>query len=147
MREYCDPLVLARVTTINRPGLHARVLDQNLRGEVRGRLLGVGPPDRQHGAAGLAAIKDVVPSATVQNVFNCVERAGLTVTGFVIKPLASALGALTPEESSAGAVSVDIGGGTCAIAIFSEGRPKHLAVIPVGGDHITNDVVIQTTIA
>lgn len=82
----------------------------------------------------------IVPSATVQNVFNCVERAGLTVTGFVIKPLASALGALTPEESSAGAVSVDIGGGTCAIAIFSEGRPKHLAVIPVGGDHITNDV-------
>ena len=82
----------------------------------------------------------IVPSATVQNVLNCVERAGLSVTGFVIKPLASALGALTPEESVAGAVSVDIGGGTCGVAVFADGRPKHLAVIPVGGDHITNDV-------
>lgn len=82
----------------------------------------------------------IVPTATVQNVLNCVERAGLGVTGFVIKPLASALGALTPEESVAGAVSVDIGGGTCGVAVFAEGRPKHLAVIPVGGDHITNDV-------
>ncbi len=82
----------------------------------------------------------IVPTATVQNVFNCVEKAGLSVTGFVIKPLASALGALTPEESVAGAVAVDIGGGTCGVAVFSDGRPKHLAVIPVGGDHITNDV-------
>ncbi|MDL2263378.1 cell division protein FtsA [Synergistaceae bacterium OttesenSCG-928-I11] len=82
----------------------------------------------------------IVPSATVQNVYNCVENAGLSVTGFVIKPLASALGALTPEESVAGAVSVDIGGGTCGVAVFADGRPKHLAVVPVGGDHITNDV-------
>lgn len=82
----------------------------------------------------------IVPTATVQNVLNCVEKAGLEVTGFVIKPLAAALGALTPEESVAGAVAVDIGGGTCSVAVFADGRPKHLAVIPVGGDHITNDV-------
>ena len=82
----------------------------------------------------------IVPSATVQNVYNCVERAGIKVTGFVIKPLASALGAMTHEESMAGTVTVDIGGGTCGVAVFSEGRPKSLAVIPVGGDHITNDV-------
>lgn len=82
----------------------------------------------------------IVPSATVQNVFNCADRAGLNVTGFVIKPLASALGALSPEESGAGVVSVDIGGGTSGIAVFAENRPKHLAIISVGGDHITNDV-------
>ncbi|MDR1916136.1 MAG: cell division protein FtsA [Synergistaceae bacterium] len=82
----------------------------------------------------------IVPTATVQNVYNCVEKAGLTVNGFVIKPLASALGALTPEESLAGVVSVDIGGGTCGVAVFADGRPKHLAVVSVGGDHITNDV-------
>lgn len=82
----------------------------------------------------------IVPTATVQNVFNCVDRAGLNVSGFVIKPLASALGALTPEESVSGAVAVDIGGGTCGVTVFSDGRPKHFAVIPVGGDHITNDV-------
>jgi cell division protein FtsA len=82
----------------------------------------------------------IVPTATVQNVYNCVEKAGLAVNGFVIKPLASALGVLTPEESMAGAAVVDIGGGTCGVAVFSGDRPKHLAVVSVGGDHITNDV-------
>ncbi|MDR1965608.1 MAG: cell division protein FtsA, partial [Synergistaceae bacterium] len=82
----------------------------------------------------------IVPVAMVQNVRNCVEKAGLEVSGLVIKPLASALGALTPEESVSGCVAVDIGGGTCGVAVFLEGRPKHLAVIPAGGDHITNDV-------
>jgi cell division protein FtsA len=82
----------------------------------------------------------IVPVAMVQNVRNCVERAGLEVSGLVIKPLASALGALTPEESVVGSVVVDMGGGTCGVAVFLEGRPKHLAVVSVGGDHITNDV-------
>lgn len=82
----------------------------------------------------------IVPTATVQNVLNCVQKAGLSVRGFVIKPLAAALGCLTAEESMSGSVSVDIGGGTSGVAVFAEGRPKHLAVIPVGGDHITNDV-------
>jgi cell division protein FtsA len=82
----------------------------------------------------------IVPLATVQNVYNCVDRAGLNVTGFVIKPLASALGAITPEEGMAGVAIVDIGGGTCGVAVFAESRPKHLAVLSVGGDHITNDV-------
>ncbi|EHM10005.1 cell division protein FtsA [Thermanaerovibrio velox DSM 12556] len=82
----------------------------------------------------------IVPTAVLQNVLNCVERAGLEVNGLVIKPLASALGMLSKEESMAGAVAVDVGGGTTGVAVFSDGRPKHLAVIPVGGDHITNDV-------
>jgi cell division protein FtsA len=82
----------------------------------------------------------IVPVAMVQNVRNCVEKAKLEVSGLVIKPLASALGALTPEESVVGAAVVDIGGGTCGAAVFVEGRPKHLAVVSVGGDHITNDV-------
>ncbi|GHV51175.1 cell division protein FtsA [Synergistales bacterium] len=84
----------------------------------------------------------IVPSAVIQNVYNCVTRAGLDVSGFVIKPLASALGALTPEESAAGAVCADIGGGTSGIAIFKDGRPQHLSVIAIGGDHITNDVAL-----
>jgi cell division protein FtsA len=82
----------------------------------------------------------IVPVAMVQNVRNCVERAGLEVSGLVIKPLASALGALTHEESVAGSTVVDIGGGTCGVAVFVDGRPKHLAVVSVGGDHISNDV-------
>jgi cell division protein FtsA len=84
----------------------------------------------------------IVPVAIVQNVKNCVTRAGLEVSGLVIKPLASALGALTPEESVVGSAVVDFGGGTCGVSVFLEGRPKHLAVVPVGGDHITNDIAV-----
>ena len=84
----------------------------------------------------------IVPVAIVQNVINCVTRASLEVSGLVIKPLASALGALSAEESVVGSAVVDFGGGTCGVSVFFEGRPKHLAVIPVGGDHITNDIAV-----
>lgn len=82
----------------------------------------------------------IVPTATIQNVMNCVSRAGLDVNGLVIKPLAAALGVLTPEDALAGAAVVDIGGGTTGVAVFADGRAKHLGLIPVGGDHITNDL-------
>ena len=84
----------------------------------------------------------IVPTATIQNVTNCVNRAGLEVDGLVIKPLAAALGVLTPEDALAGTAVIDIGGGTTGVAIFADGRSKHLALLPVGGDHITNDVGI-----
>ena len=82
----------------------------------------------------------IVPTATIQNVYNCVNKAGLKVSSLVIKPLVSALGVLTPEDALAGAVVVDMGGGTTGVAVFADGRPKHLALLPVGGDHITNDL-------
>lgn len=82
----------------------------------------------------------IVPTAAIQNVLNCVDKAGLLVSGLVIKPLASALGALVPEEALAGAAVIDIGGGTTGIAVFMDGRPRHLALIAIGGDHVTNDV-------
>lgn len=82
----------------------------------------------------------IVPTALIQNVVNCVEKAGLSVAGLVIKPLASALGVLVPEESLAGAAVIDIGGGTTGIAVFADGHPRHLALVSIGGDHITNDV-------
>mgnify|MGYP003589036154 FL=1 len=82
----------------------------------------------------------IVPTSTIQNVMNCVDKAGLDVAGLVLKPLASALGVISPEEALAGAVVIDIGGGTTGVAVFSDGRPKHLGLISVGGDHITNDI-------
>ncbi len=81
----------------------------------------------------------IVPTSTIQNVLNCVDKAGLDVSGLVLKPLAAALGVISPEEALAGAVVIDIGGGTTGVAVFSDGRPKHLGLISVGGDHITND--------
>ena len=82
----------------------------------------------------------IVPSSTIQNIMNCVDKAGLDVIGLVLKPLSSALGVLSPEESLAGAVVIDIGGGTTSVAVYSNGRPKHLGVVSIGGDHISTDV-------
>ncbi|MDO4987536.1 MAG: cell division protein FtsA [Synergistes sp.] len=82
----------------------------------------------------------IVPKTTIQNVINCVNRADLSVKSLVIKPIVSALGVLAPEDETAGSVVLDIGGGTTGVTVFAEGRLKHLAVIPVGGDHITNDI-------
>lgn len=82
----------------------------------------------------------IVPSSVIQNVINCVERAGINVNGLVIKSLSSAMGSLTTEETMAGAIGLSIGGGTTSIALYVDGRPVRLSVIPIGGDHITNDL-------
>ncbi|MCL1876202.1 MAG: cell division protein FtsA [Synergistaceae bacterium] len=81
-----------------------------------------------------------VPNTVVQNIVNCVEAAGVNVEGILVKPLASALGSLTQDEMERGVVSICIGGGTTSLAFYSEGRPMKMLVIPIGGDHITNDL-------
>ncbi|MCF7934811.1 MAG: cell division protein FtsA [Synergistales bacterium] len=82
----------------------------------------------------------ILSTAVVQNVITCIERAGIQVRGLIIKPLASALGVLTSEDVSVGAVIIDVGGGATSVAVYADGKPKRLSVIPVGGDHITNDL-------
>ena len=82
----------------------------------------------------------IIPTTVVQNIINCVESAGVEVSGLVIKSLASALGALTDEETRAGVISLCIGGGTTGVALYTDGRPVKLSIIPIGGDHITNDL-------
>ncbi|MDR1730964.1 MAG: cell division protein FtsA [Synergistaceae bacterium] len=81
-----------------------------------------------------------VPLPCVNNVVNCVERAGIEVEGLVLKPVASALGALTEEEMRVGVISLCIGGGTTGLTFYREGRPIKVGIIPIGGDHITNDL-------
>ncbi|MCL2010304.1 MAG: cell division protein FtsA [Synergistaceae bacterium] len=81
-----------------------------------------------------------VPMPYVHNVVRCVKRAGVEVEGLVIKPVAAALGALTDEEMRVGVISICIGGGTTGITFYGEGRPVKVAIIPIGGDHITNDL-------
>ncbi len=82
----------------------------------------------------------IIPTTVVQNIINCVESAGVAVNGLVVKSLASALGALTDEETRAGVISLCIGGGTTGVAMYTDGRPVKLSVVPIGGDHITNDL-------
>ena len=78
----------------------------------------------------------------LQNLVRCVQRTGVEVDDLVLQPLASAEAVLTEPEKNLGVVLVDIGGGTCDIAIFIEGSIWHTVVLPVGGNHLTNDLSI-----
>lgn len=74
------------------------------------------------------------------NIHRCVERSGLRVTNLTLEPIASAAAVLSDEEKEAGVALVDIGGGTTDITIFKDGIIRHTAVIPFGGNVITNDI-------
>lgn len=81
-----------------------------------------------------------------RNIYKCIKKATLEVDSLVLEPLASAEAVLSEEEKEAGVVLVDIGGGTTDIAIFQDGIIRHTAVIPFGGDIITEDIKEGCTI-
>ncbi len=81
-----------------------------------------------------------------KNIYKCVDRAKLNTLGLFLEPLASSEAVLTDEEKEAGVVLVDIGGGTTDIAIFQDGIIRHTAVIPFGGNVITEDIKIGCSI-
>lgn len=81
-------------------------------------------------------------STVLQNETKCVESAGVQVETLIVAALASAEAVLDAEEKRQGVVLVDIGGGTTDIAVFAEGSICHTAVLPVGGGHITRDLVV-----
>jgi cell division protein FtsA len=81
-------------------------------------------------------------STTLQNETKCVESAGVQVESLIVAPLASAEAVLEAEEKRQGVVLADIGGGTTDVAVFVEGAVCHTAVLPVGGNHLTRDLVI-----
>lgn len=74
------------------------------------------------------------------NINKSVEKSGLEVKGVILEPIASAEAVLSEEEKEAGVVLVDIGGGTTDVAIFHDGVIRHTAVIPFGGNIITEDI-------
>jgi cell division protein FtsA len=78
--------------------------------------------------------------AAAKNIQKCVNKAGLEVSETILEPLASSAAVLSDEEKEAGVVLVDIGGGTTDVAIFHEGIIRHTAVIPFGGNVITEDI-------
>lgn len=81
-----------------------------------------------------------------KNIFKCVEKSGLKVADVILEPIASSESVLTDEEKEAGVVLVDIGGGTTDVAVFEDGIIRHTAVIPFGGNAITEDVKNGCTI-
>lgn len=78
--------------------------------------------------------------SAVKNILKCVGNAGLETQELILEPLASSESVLSDEEKEAGVVLVDIGGGTTDLAIFHEGIIRHTAVIPFGGNSVTEDI-------
>jgi cell division protein FtsA len=79
-------------------------------------------------------------AASIRNLGRCVKNAGLELTGLTLEPLASADAVLSEEEKEAGVALIDIGGGTTDLAVFKNGVIRHTAVIPFGGNVITEDI-------
>jgi cell division protein FtsA len=78
--------------------------------------------------------------ASANNIERCINRAGLNVQDLILEPLASSEAVLTEDEKEAGVALVDIGGGTTDIAVFYDNIIRHTAVIPFGGNVVTNDI-------
>lgn len=78
--------------------------------------------------------------SSIKNIGRCVKSAGLDLSEITLEPLASASAVLSQEEKEAGVALIDIGGGTTDLAIFKDGIIRHTAVIPFGGNVITEDI-------
>ncbi|WP_027717339.1 cell division protein FtsA [Desulfovirgula thermocuniculi] len=81
-------------------------------------------------------------SQLVERLIEGVTKAGLKAVEVIPGPVVAAEGVLRAAEKELGAALVDMGGGTTAVALFKGGALRDMAVIPVGGDHITADLAI-----
>jgi cell division protein FtsA len=82
-----------------------------------------------------------IGSAPALNLRKSVERAGYKVRELVLEPLSSALAVLTEDEKELGTALVEMGAGTTDLAVFHEGKIRHLATVAFGGNTVTNDIV------
>jgi len=80
--------------------------------------------------------------SSVQNIIKAIENAGLDVEDIMLQPLASSEAVLYQDEKEMGVILIDIGAGTTDIVIYIEGSVWYTAVVPIGGDLITNDIAI-----
>ncbi len=82
----------------------------------------------------------------IQNLVKCVEQTGVRAEHITLQPLASSDAVLSDGEKEIGSVLIDIGGGTTDIAIWKDGSLVHSQIIPVGGNHFTNDLAVALKI-
>jgi len=79
-------------------------------------------------------------STFLQNIVRSVHRAQLQISALVVAPIATAAAVLTEAERELGVALADIGGGTTDVAVFTAGEIYYTSVIPIGGNHVTNDI-------
>jgi cell division protein FtsA len=80
--------------------------------------------------------------SSVQNLVNCCQSAGVNVNDIILEQLASADAVLSDDERELGVGVIDIGGGTSDVAFYKNGSVRHTMVLPVAGNHVTNDIAI-----
>jgi cell division protein FtsA len=85
-------------------------------------------------------------SPLIHNLVKCVEQAGLRANEVILQPIASSRSVLSSEEKELGVVLIDIGGGTTDIAVWKDGSILHSQIIPLGGNHFTNDLAVALKI-
>lgn len=85
-------------------------------------------------------------SPLINNLVKCVEQAGLQANSVILQPIASSKSVLSNEEKELGVVLIDIGGGTTDIAVWKDGSLLHSQIIPLGGNHFTNDLAVALKI-
>jgi cell division protein FtsA len=81
-------------------------------------------------------------STAAQNLVSAVNRAGLLVEDTLMEPLAAAESCLSPDERELGVVLADVGAGSTDWIVFHHGAPRASGMVPVGGEHFTNDIAI-----
>ncbi len=104
---------------------------------------GVKDPVGMHGfrlEADTLIIECATPS--LKNLLKAVEASGVRVEDYVFGALAASEAVLSKRQKELGAMLLDIGGGTASFMVFEDGAPLHAGVLPIGGNHITNDVAI-----
>lgn len=80
--------------------------------------------------------------ASIHNLEKCVQRTGIEIDDMVLEPMASGEAVLSAAERDLGVALVDIGGGTTDVAIYVNGGIYHTGVLPIGGNHLTNDIAV-----
>jgi len=78
----------------------------------------------------------------IRNLAKCFEQADIEMDDFVLAPLAASKAVLSKRQKELGVILIDIGGGTTSVAVFEENDLLHTAILPVGGNNITNDIAI-----
>jgi cell division protein FtsA len=135
----CSRALAAALAEIRLPGrkpIHLLPIAWSVDGQK-----GVRDPRAMFGKSlGLELLVVSITESVFQTLCHCVERAHLEFEGVVAAPFVSALAALEEDEMELGAVCIDMGGGTTSAAVFCGGSLVHVDSLPVGGEHVTQDI-------
>jgi cell division protein FtsA len=102
---------------------------------------GIRDPRGLHGSSfGVRMHKVTAATSSIHNLVTCVSRCLLDIADVVANPYAAGLGCLVEDEIDLGVTVIDMGGGTTSIAVFYDGALVFVDAIPIGGNHVTNDI-------